>query len=118
LGPAPKDGALDWSRRRLDRILVDHLLRTGNYDSALQLASESGIQVRPSPRHAQLQRRGGIASGASAHQCWYNRSITNKSMARMSIAFAHIHSEEPTPGRLLEVTPRDDSTSTGRRVFT
>ena len=47
LGPAPKDGALDWSRRRLDRILVDHLLRTGNYDSALQLASESGIQVRP-----------------------------------------------------------------------
>ena len=49
LGPPPKDGALDWSRRRMDRILVDHLVRTGNYDSAMQLASESGIQVSTVP---------------------------------------------------------------------
>lgn len=48
-GPAPKDGALAWNRPRLDRILVDHMLRYGYHASAAQLTSERGIQARPHP---------------------------------------------------------------------
>ena len=33
-----------WSRVRLDRLLVDHLLRTGHGESAKQLAKEKGIE--------------------------------------------------------------------------
>lgn len=35
LGPAPgQDGVVAWNRRRLDRMLVDHMLRTGHHASA------------------------------------------------------------------------------------
>eukprot|EP00128_Syssomonas_multiformis_P004293 Colp12_sorted_trinity150504_noHs@31230 len=33
-----------WKAKRLDRILVDHMLRDGNYDSATLLAKDSGIE--------------------------------------------------------------------------
>lgn len=34
----------DWSRTRLDRLLVDYLLRDGYKDSATALAREKGIE--------------------------------------------------------------------------
>jgi macrophage erythroblast attacher len=34
----------EWSRTRLDRLLVDYLLRNGYKDSALALAKEKGIE--------------------------------------------------------------------------
>lgn len=33
-----------WSRVRLDRLLVDHMLRSGYSESAKQLAAERGIE--------------------------------------------------------------------------
>lgn len=49
IGLPRKDALLEWNRRRLDRLLVDHLLRRGYLTTALQLAQESGIQVRSAP---------------------------------------------------------------------
>jgi len=49
IGLPAKNALLDWNRRRLDRLLVDHLLRRGYLNTALQLAEESGIQVSSLP---------------------------------------------------------------------
>ncbi|CAG9467184.1 unnamed protein product [Pedinophyceae sp. YPF-701] len=43
LGSPEKDETLPWTRRRIDRIIVDHMLRTGRLDSADKLAEECGI---------------------------------------------------------------------------
>lgn len=44
--PSLVDESYDkWSRTRLDRLLVDFLLRSGYGNSARQLAEEKGIQV-------------------------------------------------------------------------
>ena len=45
IGLPRKDALLEWNRRRLDRLLVDHLLRRGYLASALHLARDSNIQV-------------------------------------------------------------------------
>ena len=45
IGLPRKDALLEWNRRRLDRLLVDHLLRRGYLASALHLARDSSIQV-------------------------------------------------------------------------
>ena len=34
-----------WNNIRVDRILVDYMLRSSYYDTALKLAESSGIQV-------------------------------------------------------------------------
>ena len=43
----PSQSAMDWTRQRLDRLLVDHMLRSGYLKSATDLASTSGCEVRP-----------------------------------------------------------------------
>ncbi|KAK9868155.1 hypothetical protein WJX84_001249 [Apatococcus fuscideae] len=43
LGHPQKDAALDHCRQRLPQMLVDHLLRSGQYQTAHQLASQAGI---------------------------------------------------------------------------
>lgn len=52
IGLPRKDALLEWNRRRLDRLLVDHLLRRGYLASALHLTRDSSIQVlgRPTGR--------------------------------------------------------------------
>jgi macrophage erythroblast attacher len=45
LGPAPKEGQVEWNRRRIDTLLVDHMLRSGHNRAAKALAAEAGIQV-------------------------------------------------------------------------
>ena len=35
-----------WNNIRVDRILVDYMLRSSYYDTALKLAESSGIQVQ------------------------------------------------------------------------
>jgi macrophage erythroblast attacher len=44
IGLPRKDALLEWNRRRLNRLLVDHLLRRGYLASALHLARDSSIQ--------------------------------------------------------------------------
>jgi hypothetical protein len=34
-----------WQKKRVDRMLVDQLLRSGNYTAAQELAESSGIKV-------------------------------------------------------------------------
>ena len=46
LGGPAKDEVIDWNRKRLDRMLVDHLLHSGHYKSAEALSSESHIEVQ------------------------------------------------------------------------
>lgn len=46
IGAAPKDGALTWNFGRMDRILADHMLRSGHLASAQQLAEEAHIEAR------------------------------------------------------------------------
>ena len=35
-----------WQKTRVDRMLVDHILRAGHYSAAMSLAESSGIEVR------------------------------------------------------------------------
>lgn len=34
-----------WKRKRMDRMMVEHLLRCGYYSTAVKLARQSGIEV-------------------------------------------------------------------------
>lgn len=40
-----KSAAILWKKKRLDRMLVDHCLRSGFYDTAIKLAKDSEIEV-------------------------------------------------------------------------
>ncbi|DBA81972.1 hypothetical protein WJX77_005110 [Trebouxia sp. C0004] len=44
LGAPAKDEVINWNRKRLDRLLVDHLLHSGYYNAAELLTSESNIK--------------------------------------------------------------------------
>lgn len=44
IGTPSKDQLVPWTKRKLDRLLVDHLLRTGSSQTAHALAKQSGIQ--------------------------------------------------------------------------
>eukprot|EP00192_Tetraselmis_astigmatica_P012651 CAMPEP_0117654264 /NCGR_PEP_ID=MMETSP0804-20121206/3650_1 /TAXON_ID=1074897 /ORGANISM="Tetraselmis astigmatica, Strain CCMP880" /LENGTH=399 /DNA_ID=CAMNT_0005460531 /DNA_START=60 /DNA_END=1260 /DNA_ORIENTATION=- len=44
LGQPSQEHHVDWNKQRLDRILVDHMLRDGYNETATMLAEESGIQ--------------------------------------------------------------------------
>jgi len=37
--------AAQWRKKRLDRMLVDHFLRSGYYNTAIKLARHSSIEV-------------------------------------------------------------------------
>lgn len=39
-----------WKRKRMDRMMVEHLLRCGYYNTAVKLARQSGIEVGAGPR--------------------------------------------------------------------
>lgn len=41
----PPSAATQWKKKRLDRMLVEYFLRAGYYNTAIKLASHSGIQV-------------------------------------------------------------------------
>lgn len=59
LGPPARDAQVEWSRRRIDRLLVDHMLRGGYNRAAAGLAASAGIEVRrgalPPRQHASRQ---------------------------------------------------------------
>lgn len=40
-----------WKRKRMDRMMVEHLLRCGYYSTAVKLARQSGIEVGPGTSH-------------------------------------------------------------------
>lgn len=42
--PISQGSLNQWKRKRLDRMLVEYLLRNGYYSSALQLAQKSGLE--------------------------------------------------------------------------
>lgn len=67
IGLPRKDALLEWNRRRLDRLLVDHLLRRGYLTTALQLAQESGIQeLVDSHIFVEAQK---VVDALKAHDC-------------------------------------------------
>ena len=43
LGRPARDGHVDWNRGRIDRLLVDYMLRRGNMKSAEELARRAGL---------------------------------------------------------------------------
>lgn len=43
LGAPARDAVLAWTKQRLDRIIVDHLLREGCYDTAAALVDSAGL---------------------------------------------------------------------------
>ncbi|EFN55158.1 hypothetical protein CHLNCDRAFT_57944 [Chlorella variabilis] len=45
LGPPARDAQVEWSRRRIDRLLVDHMLRGGYNRAAAGLAASAGIEA-------------------------------------------------------------------------
>ena len=45
-----KSAVVVWKKKRLDRMLVDHCLRSGYYETAIKLAKDSQIEV-----HCRLQ---------------------------------------------------------------
>ena len=45
LGAPSKDAQVEWNRRRIDGLLVDHMLRGGYNQAAAALATSSGIEV-------------------------------------------------------------------------
>lgn len=46
LGPPRPEHALEWERSRIDRLIVDYLLRAGYQKSALELAKATDSLVR------------------------------------------------------------------------
>lgn len=54
IGYPQKDAALQHCRNRLPVLLVDHLLRSGQYLTAHQLARQAGIQVNRNAPAASL----------------------------------------------------------------
>ena len=47
-----------WQKTRVDRMLVDHILRAGHYSAAMSLAESSGIEVRGSEREREMREGG------------------------------------------------------------
>lgn len=73
-----------WSRVRLDRLLVDHMLRSGYSESAKQLAKEKGIAdlvdldvFVQCQRIAESLRRGETKD--ALHWCGENKAALKKS---------------------------------------
>jgi macrophage erythroblast attacher len=46
-----KSSVLVWKKKRLDRMLVDHCLRQGFYETAKKLAVEADIEVYKLQQH-------------------------------------------------------------------
>ncbi|XP_073895302.1 E3 ubiquitin-protein transferase MAEA isoform X6 [Macaca fascicularis] len=54
-----------WKRKRMDRMMVEHLLRCGYYNTAVKLARQSGIETRE--KALQPSRREPAGRGAPGH---------------------------------------------------
>ncbi|XP_049645694.1 E3 ubiquitin-protein transferase MAEA isoform X3 [Suncus etruscus] len=55
-----------WKRKRMDRMMVEHLLRCGYYNTAVKLARQSGIETRKEtlqPGRGQSAGRGSAGDG-------------------------------------------------------
>nr|XP_031541003.1 E3 ubiquitin-protein transferase MAEA isoform X1 [Vicugna pacos] len=49
-----------WKRKRMDRMMVEHLLRCGYYNTAVKLARQSGIERCRGTRAGHLQEKGSV----------------------------------------------------------
>jgi macrophage erythroblast attacher len=67
LGPPERDGHIKWSRARIDRILVDHMLRSGYYEAASQLAHAADITQLVDIDIFTAAR--GVTEGLQRHDC-------------------------------------------------
>lgn len=77
----------EWSRVRLDRLLVDHMLRSGYTESAKQLAKEKGIEELVDlgifvqcQRIAESLRRGEVKE--ALQWCAENKAALKKNQVR------------------------------------
>ncbi|KAK9843527.1 hypothetical protein WJX81_007413 [Elliptochloris bilobata] len=67
LGTPLKDHAIDWNRRRMDRLLVEYLLRCGYMTTATELACEAGIEDLVDT-HIYASARG-VLEALARHDC-------------------------------------------------
>lgn len=44
-GELSKEAAISWKKKRIDRMIVDHFLRSGLYNTAIAIAKNSEIEV-------------------------------------------------------------------------
>jgi len=44
-GELSKEASLAWKKKRIDRMVVDHFLRSGLYNTAISIAKKSEIEV-------------------------------------------------------------------------
>ena len=83
LGSPGKEGAILWSKQRLDRILVDYLLRSGYHGTAELLAREAGciqlvdLHIFQGAKHVIQSLRNHDCSGALSW-CQENRARLKK----------------------------------------
>uniref|UniRef100_A0AAQ5X1F0 E3 ubiquitin-protein transferase MAEA n=1 Tax=Amphiprion ocellaris TaxID=80972 RepID=A0AAQ5X1F0_AMPOC len=82
-----------WKKKRMDRMMVEHLLRCGYYNTAVKLARQSGIEkaLQPSDGHAGLPIRHTHlpiqgSSGSS--------SLEDTDPTYIVILNAHVHSSQ------------------------
>lgn len=61
-----------WKRKRMDRMMVEHLLRCGYYNTAVKLARQSGIEVGGARRGpAGSGQRGRAWCGVACQGCMH-----------------------------------------------
>lgn len=90
LGSPGKGSVVAWNKQRLDRLLVDHMLRSGNQASAARLAQETGSEAL-SDLHifAQAQR---VIQSLKQHDCsaalaWCEANRARLRKAKSSLEF-------------------------------
>lgn len=72
-----------WSRRRLDRLLADYLLRHGFNDSASELAAEKGMQALVDVEtFASMSRIRGRCSTGALRRRWRGVRRTKRSFEK------------------------------------
>ena len=96
-----------WSQVRLDRLLVDYLLRNGNMASAKELAKEKGIEdlvdiavFEECGRIEQSLREGKMQEGLA----WCAEN--NKSLKKINVCIIHNHSLYPAYHIMLTLSYR------------
>jgi macrophage erythroblast attacher len=103
----------EWSRTRLDRLLVDYLLRYGYKDSATALAQEKGIQeLVDVDTFVQMSRiRESLQNGRVIEAlAWCNEN--KKELRRMEVRFVGLPLQLPADQNRAILNSCFDSNST------
>lgn len=89
-GSAEKDGFIQWSRGRIDRLLVDQMLRSGYYSAASQLVESSNLH-NLTDMHIFIGARA-VTEGLERHDCsealaWCEKNKTRLKKVKSQLEF-------------------------------